>query len=149
MTTRDFIAKTYNTTATRERFCSSVFTDYDGNVYSYGYHYPLAFHVAGLDFVNNQGYSSSTSKHIGWAQSAIGYGNYINVKLWREDSQALKYATDQEKLDVIVTALERELASVQKEMSEKVRKDTRVYSHLKDQEDYICNSLNKVYGAQA
>lgn len=129
MTTRDFIAKTYDTPATKERFCSSVYTGYDGTVYSYGRHYPLAFHLRGLDFVNNRGYSNTTAKHINWAQSAIGYGNYINVKLWRKDIDEFNAfgATEDDKLKVVLTALEREIHELKDLADSKKRKNTAVY----------------------
>lgn len=75
MTTADFIAKTFNTTNDKwgrygyERRCSSVFTDRDGNVYSYGYHYPLLFTIGGLTFINTTGYSSTTAKQHDTSQS--------------------------------------------------------------------------------
>lgn len=131
MTTRDFIARTYNTEATRERHCSSVFTDYSGQVYSYGYHYPLAFNLKGLDFVNTQGYSNTTAKHISWAWAAVGY-HANSVKLWREDAQVIagSYHTEDEKIAAVHRALERELLGLRQEMDGKKRKDTRVFAQL-------------------
>ena len=148
MTSAEFIAKTYDTTSDRERRCSSVFTDYSGTVYSYGYHYPLAFKVAGLDFVNTAGYSSTTSKHICWARGIVP--NQLHVKLWRDESQVISasYSTPEQKLESIKVALERELASVQKQMGTKTRHETQVYRALVNEEDTICSTLNKVYGEQ-
>jgi hypothetical protein len=146
MTTREFIEKTYNIESDRERHCSSVFTDNKGIVYSYGYHYPLAFHVKGLDFVNNAGYSNTTAKHIGWAQGAIGYGNYINVKLWREESRVISasYSTEDAKLEAIHKALLREHASIIKEMDSKKRKDTQVYRQLEHDFERVTQYILKV-----
>jgi len=68
MTTLEFMRK-HKGTSGKTRYCSSVMLGIDGVFYSYGYHYPLLFEVGGLWFVNDRGYSSSTSKHIGWARS--------------------------------------------------------------------------------
>lgn len=141
MTTAEFIKKTYNTTNEKwgkhgyDRWCSSVRTDKHGNVYSYGSHYPLAFHVAGLDFVNDAGYSSTTSKHIGWAKQAIGYNNYTSVKLWREEARVIadEYATEQQKLEAIKTALKREYDDWKEQVESKKRKDTQIYEYLHSQ----------------
>ena len=145
MTTAEFIAKTYNTTATRERRCSSVFTDYQGTVYSYGYHYPLAFRVAGLDFINEQGYSNTTAKHIAWARQALGY-QYHGVKLWREDARVIadSYATDEQKLAVIKRALYREHASLIEQMANKKRKNTQVYEHLMNEAARVTNTIKEL-----
>lgn len=148
MTTQEFISKTYNTTSTRDRHCSSVWTDHSGTVYSYGAHYPLAFTVRGLHFVNDAGYSSTTGKHISWARGVVP--NQLSVELWRDEARVISnsYSTDEQKLEVIRVALERELASVQQVMGTKTRHDTQVYQALVDDEDTICSALNKVYGAQ-
>ena len=82
MTTQDFIAKNIGKTPKQDRFCSSVFQSTRGDFYSYGYHYPLLFKVGAYWFINTQGYSSSTGKHIGWAKGAIDY-KYHAVKLTR------------------------------------------------------------------
>ena len=121
MTTRDFIAKTYNTTATRERRCSSVFTDYDGNVYSYGYHYPLLFTIEGLTFINTSGYSSTTIRHIAWAKRAVGY-SYIGVEL---NGARLPLT-----LDDIEAKLGAKVVELKSEMDSKKRKDTQVYRSI-------------------
>lgn len=82
MKTQEFISKNIGLKPSgyKRRWCSSVYQDYDGNFYSYGSHYPLLFKVDGQWFINNAGYSVSTSKHIGWAHSAIGC-NAKTVKL--------------------------------------------------------------------
>ena len=145
MTTADFIAKTYNTTSTRERRCSSVFTDYDGNVYSYGYHYPLAFNINGLDFVNTRGYSSTTAKHIAWAKAALNY-EHIPVELDRADAQVIssKWSTNGQKLDVIRAALNRQYEELRKQQDAKKRKDTAVYADLERQLEVVRAAAEKV-----
>lgn len=145
MTTAQFIWQTYNTRGTKIRKCSSVFTDTDGVVYSYGYHYPLAFNIAGLDFVNTMGYSSSTGRHIHWARQALQYTN-IDVKLsdgaisfLRDNSQQ-----DSNKLLTIVSCLETERDAIELKMASKSRKDTSVYAWLNSQFETLNNSINRV-----
>jgi hypothetical protein len=148
MTTQEFISKTYNVPATRERKCSSVFTDYEGVVYSYGYHYPLAFHLKGLDFVNVRGYSSTTAKHICWAKQAMNY-EYIGVKLSSDDVFRFTrgYATDEQKLHTIKKALAREWDSISEQLRSKKRTDTQVYADLAKQLNQVTQytiAVNKV-----
>lgn len=131
MTTRDFIAKYYGVKDGKVRACASVFKDEDGIIYSYGYHYPLVFQVAGMTFINIQGYSVTTSKHIGWAWSAVGY-DAIGVKL---DDQAKReipraYVTDSVKIQEIIRCLQAEAKSYREAMAKKKRKDTDVYRYL-------------------
>lgn len=133
MTTRDFIAKTYDTTSNRDRHCSSVYTDHEGNVYSYGAHYPLLFKVAGHNFINTMGYSNSTSKHIGWAWQAVDY-NATAVELNREDARVISssWASDTDKLAVLLRATAQMVADAQVACDAKKRKDTQVYRWLLD-----------------
>lgn len=145
MTTAQFIEKTYNVRASKERRCSSVFTDYQGTVYSYGYHYPLAFNVAGIDFINERGYSTTTSKHISWARQALDY-DYVPVELDRADAQVIAstYAIEDQKLDVIRASLHRQRDGIIKEMEAKKRKDTQVYAMLERDLLRVESSIKKV-----
>jgi hypothetical protein len=150
MTTRDFIAQTYNTTNDRwgkfgyERWCSSVMTDKDGVVYSYGHHYPLAFNLKGLDFINTEGYSVTTSKHISWAWQALG-SNAISVKLWREDSQVIaSSASEEQKLEAVYKALERELQHLWDAMASKKRRNTPVYADLEWKAELVARAQARV-----
>lgn len=156
MTTAEFIKKTYNTTNDKwtkegyDRRCSSVLTSRIGVVFSYGYHYPLAFHVAGLDFINEAGYSNTTSKHIGWARAALNY-NYVGVKLNREEAVVIgnEYITDDNKLEAIKRALERELKNITDTILTKKRKDTQVYKNLEYEQARVMHELSKVNEARA
>lgn len=151
MTTAQFIQKTYNTTNERwgthgyDRWCSSVKTDKHGIVYSYGSHYPLAFHVKGLDFINTAGYSVTTSKHIGWAWQAVGY-HAIGVKLDRDEAQEIsnEYITDDRKIKAIQRALIRELTDIVVEKTSKKRTDTQVYRGLEHEEARVIDYLARV-----
>lgn len=51
----------------RSRRFGSLYRDSNNVFYSYGTHYPLLWEVNGQYFVNDAGYSISTSKHIGCA----------------------------------------------------------------------------------
>ena len=146
MTTRDFIERTYNVPSTKDRRCSSVFTDHKGTVYSYGYHFPLAFNVMGLDFINTASYSSSTNKHQSWAKSALGYNNYLPVVLWTDEARVigLSYSTDEEKIKAIRKAIVREVNRVYTEVAKKKRKDTQVYAWLEHQLKTATDALRKV-----
>ena len=50
---------------------SRMFIDGD-TIYSYGYHFPIALRRNGVMYVNEDSYSSSTSKHTSYVRSAIG-----------------------------------------------------------------------------
>ena len=95
MTTREFISRNFGVSG-NEKSCSSVFKDTEGNIYSYGYHYPLLFTVDGHDFRNVTGYSNSTSKHIGWSRDVDAIDVHIprgtrlheitlkNIAMWQQ-----------------------------------------------------------------
>jgi hypothetical protein len=55
----------------------NLFTDGNGTMYSYGYHYPLLFDVNGLKFINTAGYSNTTAKHISHARSLAQHEVHI------------------------------------------------------------------------
>ena len=145
MTTRDFIARRYAVPG-KEQWCSSVFADESGNIYSYGYHYPLAFRVRGLDFVNTAGYSNTTAKHMNWAWSAVGY-HAIGVKLGRDDVHVFTGGYDDEvKFDRLTLALSREQQDLVRQMAVKKRKDTLVYQLLQHDHDRVLASLQQLCG---
>ena len=146
MTTAQFIYQTYNTIGTKERRCSSVFTDMQGVVYSYGYHYPLAFAIGGLNFINVAGYSSSTAKHIAWAKNAIGYDNYIGVKLSQRATSFLRDNSqmDSNKLLTLLSLLEVERDEIELQMASKNRKDTSVFAWLEHQFDELSINIKLV-----
>ncbi len=140
MTTAEFIEKTYNTTNERwgrhgyERWCSSVLTDKDGNVYSYGYHYPLLFNIEGLDFLNVTGYSNTTARHIHWARYATH--NPIEVEL--------RGARLPLTLDDIEAKLGARVVELKQQMDAKKRKDTQVYASLQYEFDKVLSNYNRV-----
>ena len=133
MTTREFIERNLDTKPSTTKWCSSVCQDTNGDFYSYGSHYPLLFKVAGHWFVNTTGYSNTTSKHINWAWSAVGY-NATAVELSRDDASIISssYHSDDDKLNVLFRATAEMVANATVERDSKKRKDTQVYAYLTD-----------------
>jgi hypothetical protein len=122
MTTREFINKAWHGT-TRTRQCSSVFVDNDGNIYSYGYHYPLLFRVGNKVIRNVKGYSNSTSKHIHWTRDI----DAIDVEVPRD----FRIGYDQERmLEQLIQGQHEYVTSIKGQMDGKKRKDTQVYRWL-------------------
>jgi hypothetical protein len=110
--------------------------DTDGNIYSYGRHYPLLFEVEGLTFVNVAGYSNTTSKHISWARQAVD--NAIPVKLdYNKDRLPLTLATIRERLNA-------QRLGIAKQMASKKRTDTWVYKDLFRQLNRVDASISMV-----
>jgi hypothetical protein len=153
MTTQEFITKNIGVASERDRKCSSVFADHSGNIYSYGYHYPLLFKVGELTFRNNTGYSNTTAKHINWAgqadRGAIDvWLSGCNQYSWRNSENAHKvpallyalehYATkgvdDKPLIEEIMRAvfadLEAELVDINERIASKKRTDTQIYKSL-------------------
>lgn len=131
MTTQEFITKNFGVTSTKERKCSSVFADHNGNMYSYGYHYPLLFTLDGKVYRNVAGYSNTTAKHIGWC-----YGfDAIDVELDRlavgAVGDAIRYDNEIEfAINEVKRCLKATVVAKQQAMDAKKRKDTQVYKWL-------------------
>ena len=72
MKSKQFIQNCVNGTRTKTGACSSIY--FDGEIlYSYGTHYPLLFKINNNWFINDQGYSSSTGRHLCWAREFADY----------------------------------------------------------------------------
>lgn len=153
MTSAEFISKNFGVASTKDRKCSSVFADNDGNIYSYGYHYPLLFKIGDLTFRNNTGYSNTTAKHINWAGGVDPltidvWVSGCNQYSWRNSENAKKvpsllyamshYATkgvddkplEAELMRAVFADLEAELADINKRIASKTRTDTKLYAAL-------------------
>jgi hypothetical protein len=79
MRTIDFIARCAEGKQVRDKRCASVFFESrDCIIYSYGYHYPLLFKIAGAWIVNDRGYSATTGKHISLAGQVADYRVSLN-----------------------------------------------------------------------
>jgi hypothetical protein len=135
MTTRDFITKAfYQTTKTRQ--CSSVFAE-NGSVYSYGYHYPLLFTVAGKAIRNVTGYSPSTNRHIQWSREvdAIDIHCLPSFRL---------VGSDESILSQLVKGQCQLIESIKETMQAKKRKNTAIYSDLERQLENAVSNLNQL-----
>lgn len=146
MTTAEFINRNFGVTSTKDRKCSSVYADHEGNIFSYGPHYPLLFTVDGLSFRNCTGYSNTTAKHINWAGGHGAIDVWVqgtNLYTWRngENSQRvphLLHLASYGMTPVIETALkmaivedlDAEYSDIKQRMESKKRKDTQVYRSL-------------------
>lgn len=128
MTNLEFITKTISVEATKPRFHGSLFTAPNGTVYSYGWHYPLARIINGYGFVNNRGYSHTTSRHISHARTAcaakVGISKTYGVPL--RNGEALT-------ITGIMQAATRELNDLTQQMAAKKRTNTAVYDNLERQ----------------
>lgn len=147
MTTRDFITKNYNVIGDT-RQCSSVMASTNGTIYSYGSHYPLAFQIEGLDFINESGYSNTTRRHIHWAKQALDY-DYIGVELSRQDVSDFNAwnATTRDKLTIMERALDRKARALIEELNAKTRRDTKLFRALETEVARTTINLNTVRAA--
>lgn len=105
------------------RHSASVMATND-RIYSYGYHYPLLFQITTPSgkrvwVCNNGGYSATTGKHISYS----GYLADVRAPIGGTDGRTI------ERENVII-AIETRINSLEKQLSEKKRKDTQVYRHL-------------------
>jgi len=139
VTTREFINKTIGTESPKTRSCSRVFTDERGTVYSYGYHYPLARIIDGIGFINDRGYSSTTARHIYWADRAlgekIGYANVYRIPLTNGNSLTLFGMKE---------SAEREIDRLNDLLVSKKRTNTWVYENLTISRDNTLKALQAV-----
>lgn len=142
MNTTEFIEKALrketNRTSVASVFAETKWTDNNQViVYSYGYHYPLATIIDGVGFINNRGYSNTTSQHIQKAWRAItnivGYENTYSLPLTNGDSLNL-YG--------IHESAKREMERIIATMFVKKRKDTQVYAMLERDLEKIKEVVN-------
>lgn len=140
MTSQAFIEKALRGENGRKQACASVFVS-DGVVYSYGYHYPLVKIIGGKAFVNTQGYSATTGKHISWAFSAaasiVGWDKVFHAPLNRGGGFGLG--------PMLRSSLDMQ-ENIKRQMMGKKRKDTRVYDWLQTQYDRTVATINAVEG---
>lgn len=128
MTSKEFIERELNNDNGVERICSSIYKDGEGNIYSYGTHYPLVFTVYGYTFINTAGYSNTTSRHINWAWQALDYSpEVIDIKL---PSSFRLHRNKPELIKELRNILADQAAEAMIQMDKKKRKNTRVYEVL-------------------
>lgn len=159
MTTREFINKYAGIADGKVRECSSVFKDADGNIYSYGYHYPLIFKVGGLFIRNTSGYSNTTARHIQWTRdidavdvpirgcNQYSYNNSENAGRVPQMLYNRRYndgASDSDLLEAITADLYAARRELNREMAKKRRKDTQVYKWLEYQMDDLNKAIKQI-----
>lgn len=138
MTTQEFINKAWYGN-TRKRFCSSVFKDNRGNLYSYGYHYPLLFRLNGVAIRNTSGYSTSTNRHISWTRDIEAVDVKVPYSFRLSD-----YRSEVEQLRELAVAQYDYADDIRQRMDAKKRKDTQVYAYLQHQYDRAMDSWHQL-----
>jgi len=137
MTTREFITKNFGIPSSKEKYCSSVFKDTEGNIFSYGYHYPLLFTVDGVDFRNVTGYSNTTQRHIMWSRGVEAIDVHIPRRTRLHEITLMNIAKwQQEEID-------RQRAL----MDKKKNKTTQVYRWMLNTMGRLISSQEKVLEA--
>jgi hypothetical protein len=134
MTTRQFITRAFNDRKTGK--CSSVFAD-NGDVYSYGYHYPLLFRVHGQAIRNVSGYSVTTQRHIQWSRDMdaidVHAGNNFRLN-----------GNDHANVLELIKGQQWHIDSLQRQMDAKKRKNTQVYKWLEFDLQRASDSLKQL-----
>lgn len=139
MSNRQFISDNFNTGATKRQ---QNLMCYDGDIYSYGLHYPLLFTVNGRVYRNVAGYSNTTGRHI----SESGGFNSIDVKLDSEAIDAVNGKNSEAKEQAILRCLTQELNDIRDVMASKKRKDTKLYEALNNQLNILANNSLTIRG---
>ena len=135
MTTREFINKEFGQSG-RSKDCSSVHKDFDGNIYSYGYHYPLLFTINGRNIRNIRGYSNTTARHILWSRDI----DAIDIHC----PSGFRLGNDAWNLQDCKRGQLAYIESLQRQMESKKRKDTQVYKWLANDLSKAVNNLERL-----
>jgi len=112
----------------------NLFTDGNGTMYSYGFHYPLLFEVNGLKFINTAGYSNTTAKHISHARSLAQHE--VHIPYNNSDISPL----------AIQKALANERAYILDEIEAIKRKNTKKEARLQQRVNEIEQALTELQG---
>ena len=123
MKTRDFIRQRFNLRTTKTS-CSSVISDDNGNIFSYGFHYPLLFTVGDKIVRNVSGYSNTTQRHILWSRDVDDA-----IDIHAPDGFRLS-SDDAVNLAALLKSQRNYISRLQEQMDAKKRKDTMVYKLL-------------------
>ena len=110
----------------------NLFTDANGTMYSYGYHYPLLFEVNGLKFINTTGYSQTTAKHISHARNLAQHE--VHIPYNNRDISPL----------AIQKALVDERAYISEQIEAIKRKNTKKEARLQQKINEIDYTLNRL-----
>jgi len=127
MTNEDYVRKNAFVPNTQH---GHLFTDNNGTMYSYGYHYPLLFKVNGLTFVNVAGYSHTTAIHINHARPLATYEIRLN-----------EYRANDISVETIIQTLKNEMDHLEESISNIKRKDTQKGAMLQKRVNDIGNTL--------
>lgn len=138
MTSREFIQRQFGNNDGKEKWCSSILKAANGDIYSYGYHYPLLFTINGQVFRNVRGYSVTTAKHIGWC---YGFGA-LSIEV--DTFSNFNYLDDDQKLHAIYVTMGKKAENLRKQLESKKRKDTQIYESLEAQLNDTIFALDKV-----
>lgn len=103
----------------------------NGAFFSYGSHYPLLWKIGSYNFVNTSGYSQSTARHICRASVHATY----QVDLIGNDYSPLG----------VYQSLVKTVQELKSKMASKKRKDTAIYSSLKNKCDNARAAIEYVY----
>lgn len=151
MKTQDFIAREFGNNDGRIKNCSSVVKDVDGNIYSYGSHYPLVFKVFGVTFINTAGYSTTTARHILWARRAVY--DPIEIKLprnFRLGNHKVAYGDNTPlALEYFKTVLVDQAVELQMQILKKKRKDTLIYKGMEHELNRLQDNIKRLQRLQS
>ena len=107
----------------------NLYTDSNGTMYSYGYHYPLLFKVNGLSFVNVRGYSNTTAKHISYARPLAQF----EVKFYDNGNNITP--------EIVKEALNREKEYLNEQIANIKRKNTKKEARLQQRVEEINTAI--------
>lgn len=79
---------------------SRMFIEND-TIYSYGYHFPIARRKKGYYIFNNDSYSSSTSRHKNYVETALSNERVIKIKSCDENLLEEQIKSNEERIEVL------------------------------------------------
>lgn len=133
MTNKQFIDKMVTERPSQTKQHGSILCD-RGNLYSYGYHYPLLVEVNGYRFLNDSGYSHSTSKHIGLASGWADYRCHFK-------SSGRGYS---ELKEDIIEQVNEDIKDLQSQIMQIKRQNTQKEQNLKYRLNQLLEAQNKL-----
>ena len=142
MKTREFINKHFGQETSEEIKFGSIIKDCNGDMYSYGYHYPLIFTVQGLNFRNVHGYSNTTAAHIAWTRDIEALD--IDLPKTRESYNYSTSLREFQTLESIANVYRDQIHAKNLELQAKKRKDTNIYKWLENELKQLQDNYNKV-----
>lgn len=124
----------------KEKRSGNIYRDQAGNIFSYGSHYPLLFKVNSKWYVNEQGYSNTTARHISLARQFAD----ISVKIPNGSSFSSDLSYDLKNAYKLLTGyLKDEIAGIEAEEKTTIRKKTQKYARIIIKLDNAKENLQK------